>query len=106
MALPGRVRDFLHDHSVEGGILAAVGIGLGEALAALAALESIEGARIFFSTTPLWLWAIPPTIVGFLVWLRLHDLPPSSEVQKVIDNDHRASAQFAKAERTRRASKR
>ena len=106
MALPGPVRDFLHDHSIEGGIVAAVGVGFIEALVALGALESFEGARVLFRATPLWLWAIPPAVFGFMAWLKLHDLPASSEVQKIIDDERRASAHFAMAERTRRAGKR
>jgi hypothetical protein len=106
MALPGPVRDFLHDRSVDFGILAAVAIGLLEMLVVIQAMELVEGARAFLRTAPLWLWAIAPAIVGFFVWLKLHDLPASSEVQKIIDDERRASSEFARAERIRRASRR
>jgi hypothetical protein len=106
MALPGRVRDFLHDHSVEIGIFAAVAVGFLEALVVLAALNTLENARSILGVAPLWVWAIPPAIAGFLAWLKLHDLPPSDEVQELMDDERRASAQFARAERIRNAIKR
>ncbi len=106
MKIPGRVRDFLHDRAVEAGIFAAVGMMIAEMLLSIQAMAHIAGAREAIRSWPIWVWAIAPVVAGFFAWLKLHDLPPSEEVQKIIDANARKSSQFASAERTRAAMKR